>query len=293
MPPKPPLTHFLCLPLVTNASRSQLQASVEAFAAESQGTHPESVSIPQRAFRPLETLHLTLGVMSLLEPGQVESAIKLLHGLDMPKMLRDASSDTMEKEEPIEIAQPITGEEQSDNGAETKPAGTVEVKSTSEGHPQSSQSGDSHMSGLNCPLNISLRSLVSMHDPKKTSILYAQPVDASDRLLPFCRQLKEKFVEAGFLVPDTRPLLLHATMLNTVYVPAVRQKTTGDRGHGKRKAKLTVDATKLLEKYKDFSWADDFKLEEVAICEMGAKRIVNEQGDVIGEKYEQIASKNL
>ncbi len=40
MPPKPPLTHFLCLPLVTSASRSQLLAPLQQFIADV--TNPES-----------------------------------------------------------------------------------------------------------------------------------------------------------------------------------------------------------------------------------------------------------
>lgn len=79
---------------------------------------------------------------------------------------------------------------------------------------------------------------------------------------------------AELLIEDNRSLLLHATIVNTVYVPGVRGKGSG---HGNSKAKLTLDATELLEDYEGFVWMEGVRLEKVAICRMGAKK--NEAGD--------------
>jgi activating signal cointegrator complex subunit 1 len=82
-------------------------------------------------------------------------------------------------------------------------------------------------------LQITLKGLESMHALTKTSVLYTSPLDENGYLRSFCQKLKDAFSEAGFLVEDKRPLLLHATLVNTVYVPGVRGKGSGD-GHGKR-----------------------------------------------------------
>ncbi|KAI9745384.1 MAG: hypothetical protein M4579_007647, partial [Chaenotheca gracillima] len=125
-PHKPPLTHFLCLPLVTPASRAQFLTSLHRFSndvsahlspstsADSTPAMPEhdggGVKIPTsatssettnpagsmhaklgRAIRPLGTLHLTLGVMSLPDQAGVDRAVELLRSIDLREMLRGAA----------------------------------------------------------------------------------------------------------------------------------------------------------------------------------------------------------
>jgi activating signal cointegrator complex subunit 1 len=172
-------------------------------------------------------------------------------------------------------------------------------------------------------LRISLRSLVSMHPPRRTSILYAEPSDPSNILQPISIQLRDAFSKAGFLVPDDRRLKLHATILNTIYAKASRRSdNTGvspastesaqnkamdeskhksqneadnapdtSRGHGRNaKAPIQLDATSIIEECRDFNWASDFALEKIAICKMGATKIKDEEGNVIDEQYEEVAS---
>jgi activating signal cointegrator complex subunit 1 len=103
-------------------------------------------------------------------------------------------------------------------------------------------------------LKITLKGLKSMHTHSSTSTLFAPPVTSSPTLLNFCQQLKDAFTAAELLVPDSRPLLLHATVVNTIYVPGVKGKGARGGGHGKRKAKLTFDASELLEDWEDFTW---------------------------------------
>lgn len=118
-------------------------------------------------------------------------------------------------------------------------------------------------------INITLKGLASMHKPSSTSILYAPPLPPSLRLHSFAFALRNIFSTAGFLVHDTRPLLLHATIVNLVYVRDKKEKG----GHGKNKAKMTVDATALLEDWAEHVWMQDVRLEKVTICRMGAKDV--------------------
>ncbi|SLM33397.1 Protein kinase A anchor protein, nuclear localisation signal domain [Lasallia pustulata] len=91
MPPRPPLTHFLCLPLVTASSRSLLQTSLETFSAEAVSpTEASTVPIPEKAIRPLGTLHLTIGVMTLQTQDRIDACLNFLRGLDVHDLLRRA-----------------------------------------------------------------------------------------------------------------------------------------------------------------------------------------------------------
>ena len=118
-------------------------------------------------------------------------------------------------------------------------------------------------------LRITLRGLRSMHSASKTSVLYSPPVDEDHRLQSFCQKLWELFKDAGYLVPESRPLLLHATIVNTVYVPGTMERGT----HGRNRGKLMIDARDFLELYEDCEWMSDVRLEKVAICQMGARKL--------------------
>lgn len=277
-PKKPPLTHFLCLPLVTDKTRSQLEASFQQFRDLVNLTNEEldeDSRVPLKAIRPVGSIHFTLGVMSLDSIDRVSEAIGFLQTLDIGAIIDDIVQDQ----------------------------------------------GDSQ--GM--LRQISLTSLHSMHSPRKTSVLYAGPDDRSGILMPLCKRLRDEFTAAGFCVPDDRSLKLHATVVNTVYVkqggrdrPAPQREEASDdneapaaeasantskpivetvasssnsRGHGRyAKGPLRLDATDLLEKSKGFKWATDFKIEKIAICKMGAKKILDDDGKIVDEQYEEIAS---
>jgi len=128
------------------------------------------------------------------------------------------------------------------------------------------------------PQSITLRGLESMHDPAKTSVLYAAPVDEDQTLHGFCYKLREAFEAADLLVPDTRPLLLHATIVNTVYVGGRR---SGDRGQ--RPPRLTIDAREMLYEYENFEWMRDVRIEKVAICRMGAREVAGGDEEYVVE----------
>ena len=254
MPPRlspPRLTHFLCIPLVTSHSRPQLQKSLNTFRADvTNNRTPENPDgIPERAIRPIGTLHLTLGVMSLLSQESVDAALALLKSVKLSDLLDQRTGPGGKGKET---------DSGGSRGEGVKHDGRAEVKPNE--------------------LKVTLRGLTSMHTPSKTSILYAAPMDEDQTLQSFCQKLKDAFTEAELLVPETRPLLLHATIVNTVYVPGVKGKGSG---YGKSRAKLMIDARDVLEKYEEFEWMCDVRIEKVAICKMGAKKL--EDG---GEEYE-------
>lgn len=110
------------------------------------------------------------------------------------------------------------------------------------------------------PLTLTLRGLRSMHNPSATSVLYAAPVDADGRLGAFCNKLREVFREKGLLADAERGLLLHGTLVNTVYVKG--------RGRGK----MVFDARGQLERWGEIEWMRDVRVERVGLWRMGAVR---------------------
>jgi activating signal cointegrator complex subunit 1 len=122
-------------------------------------------------------------------------------------------------------------------------------------------------------LSVTLKGLHTMQSASKATVLYAPPVDSDGTLQRFCEKLKETFQRDGLMMDEMRPLLLHATVLNTIYVKG--------RRNGKKRERLTVDARGMLDRYEDFVWMQDIPVEKIAICRMGAKK--QEDGD---EAYE-------
>ena len=275
---KPPLTHFLCLPLVTRTSKPQLEASIGVFRESVASEQPQETAsengvtrIHPKAIRPVGAMHCTLGVMSL-DQDRLDKAIKLLQSLDITQLLLSIAADT-----PLGTTvdpQEITPKEPS-----TKDQRPVPLRRPVSPPAERASRATSD------PLTIDLKGLVSMHVPEKTSIVYIEPCDSSERLYPFCLALQDIFKREGILVPDDRELKLHATLVNTIYA-----KGRKSQGHGsKANAPMKIDARALLDKYADFVWAKDVVLDRIAICEMGAKKRI-ESGEVVGEEYTEVAS---
>ncbi|CAK7241496.1 MAG: hypothetical protein STHCBS139747_002958 [Sporothrix thermara] len=267
-PPRPQLTHFLCIPLATTAGRPQLAESLATFHADvsamsvsmtSGGSGgPSSANnrnattrrgqLPPSALRPVGTLHLTLGVLSLGDSDRLQQAVQRLQSLA--------------KEDP-----------RGAGAGSDKPEETL--------------------------ISMSLRSLHAMQPPARATVLYASPVDestgqlaaAGGPLLALCERVRAAF--ADLMVPDERPLLLHATIVNTLYAKERRGGGGGGRGGGGGGsrgggggAKLTFDAREIIERYDDFVWMERVPVQTVALCRMGAQTTeLDDYGNVLDAAY--------
>ena len=194
--------------------------------------------IPEGAIRPLGTLHLTLGVMSLVEEDGVERVKGLLKGLDLDGMLRRIEAGKHEE------------------------AKSTEVDITSAASP----------------LKINLRSLHAMKSASRTSVLYASPHDSSARLEQFCETLRRVFMDAGLMESDERPLRLHATIVNTIYARKEKTGKGDEKekkaGRGRQNGpNVNFDARGWIRKYDGYAWAEDIVVDSVAICKMGAEKV--------------------
>jgi activating signal cointegrator complex subunit 1 len=295
-PKKPPLTHFLCLPLVTPTSRPSLSTSL----AQLKQDLARDDLCPPKAVRPPGTLHLTLGVMSL-DDTSLEQVKQYLQNFNLHTLLRDLT---------MRLAAQRAAED-----------GTIAENLNAAGLPDTDA------------LTVSLKGLRAMHEPHKTSILYAAPRDRTERLEAFAESMKESFVKEGWIKREARGLLLHATIINTIYAKEKsrnhakarhvekkvlaheeRHGTSDDddnnapestnnvpariQAHGPNaKAWIRIDARDLIEQYKDFVWAEDVRIDRVQICKMGAKKVWSGGdegvGEVVDEQYEVVAEKGI
>lgn len=229
MPPRPMPTHFLCIPL----AGPQLARSLTSFRADV--TSPASFAVPGDAVRPLGTLHLTLGVMNLRDQT-------LAQAVDVLRTLR-----------PAELMARARAPTSSVAGSQSDARRSVWT---------SSVAGDSRVS-------VTLQGLRPMQNASQTSVLYAPPADLEGSLQRFCEQVQAPFLAAGLMVDERRPLLLHATIVNTIYAKGGGRG--GPRGRGRER--LTLDARDMLDRYGDYVWMENMPLERIAICRMGAKKI--------------------
>ena len=221
MPPKPSPTHFLCIPL----AGVQLARSLAAF--RSDVTSAMSFGVPQEAVRPLGTLHLTLGVMSL-KGDVLDRAVALLKSLRFKEILARVRAENVAN------------------------AGALAGVSEAPGKDS---------------LSITLQGLHPMQAASKTSVIYAPPIDPSGILYRFCERIKAAFQDAGLMTDENRPLLLHATIINTIYVKGQHAP------RGKHRERLTIDARDIVSRYDDYVWIEDMPVNRIAICRMGAKKI--------------------
>jgi activating signal cointegrator complex subunit 1 len=307
---KPPLTHFLCLPLLTTTSIPQLQESLSRF--KQSVTHPNrpeipasenaeatasitSVVIPDKAFRPLGVLHLTLGVMSLRSDEKMNDAKDFLEGLNLSDLLDESGRHLVDSSQGKGVSSAGNSAQPGPDSPPSEPVRTAAtflqtlkraVTPPSLSRPKVSAE----------PLIVSLQGLQAFPKPRKATVLHCPPHDPTSRLYPFCQRLKQSFVDAGFMEPEDRPLVLHATIVNTVYAKK-------DRRHEKRRlGSITFDATEIMHAYNEkggiedggatgeFVWANGIVIDRVRIFEMGAKIV---EDATLEQEYAVLAEKMI
>lgn len=319
-----------------NEARELVEADLQDAAVEGNVARKASaealldvLSEGGRAVRPVGTLHLTLGVMSLRLDGEGAGEAGFEDSVDGKVARGGGDGDDERAEKSIHDAVALLR--------------SLDVSDMLRGSTDSSQNAATNPVAV--PLRVDLTGLKSMHSPSKTSFLYIAPTALSGRLMPSCQRLKDAFVEHGLMLDEggkgKKELKLHVTVLNTIYArsgkrrrkqePAPRKDTTPagmatdeaitsdnedaneeDHVHVPQtadaegtgsvssqtqeragKGLLCFDARGLLHCFEDFEWAKELQLDRIAICKIGAKKIFDDQGNVVDEAYEEIATRPL
>ncbi|KIW92382.1 uncharacterized protein Z519_07366 [Cladophialophora bantiana CBS 173.52] len=100
------------------------------------------------------------------------------------------------------------------------------------------------------PISVSLSSLGTFPSSRSARVFFAHPHDPTARLHRFGNLVRDVFREAG-LVTETRPLVLHATVANLIYVKGRKGSGKGRGGRGRNGNKKAedggnVDAREIL-----------------------------------------------
>lgn len=72
-------THFFCIPLVTTTSQPQLIKNLNVFKTDV--ANLSFFKIPKTAMRSLNTIHITLGIITLFGNERLSKAVKMLNSI--------------------------------------------------------------------------------------------------------------------------------------------------------------------------------------------------------------------
>ncbi|KAJ9487231.1 hypothetical protein VN97_g6099 [Penicillium thymicola] len=285
---RPQLTHFLCLPLVNTKSLPQLNASLATFksahiadpgpASQSSSNDQGDTSrlgLPSTAFRPLGTLHLTLGVMSLANKERLDQALTFFQSLDLADLMNEAERVTAQTQQKSTVHQssPLTVSLESLHALPQGQSATIlhaspvdptgrllpfciklRDKFIEAGFIQSEP--DRRPAGRQKPANrfvqdfpiasgsATIPSDVTLH-PRESQISSATPSVSRTPDPSIAIITREK----------QRPLLLHATIVNTIYVHGRQGQNKGAKNKSPPK-RLTFDARSLISRYCNY-YSDD------------------------------------
>ena len=247
------LTHYICLPVLTELSRPQFRDSFSHLL-----NHPSAAAFPTGAVRPLGTLHLSVGTLRLGSPRREAAAIKLLDNLQVHDILKDCSVGLTDLEsEELRFQAARSAPDIAFSPAKATPLSVI-------------------LSGLWCR-------------PGHEADAYRLSIKASDptrRLGSFIDKIRYAFIEAGMLVdyprncsrdfpPDEQPICVICIQSLGPVVHSKRHPTKVKTTHPK------IDAKSLLEQYKDEVWVEGARLGRLSICKMGlAKEIKRAGGNV-------------
>jgi len=224
--------------------------------------------------------------------------MKLLQDTDLGEILRDAKPVSQSPPKPsADSHEP----EQQSTAIATSSRGNLQTLTQAVTPPPLPSTPNSRP--LPQSLTISLRGLSAFPTLSEATVLYARPHDTTARLYSFCIALRQQFVDAGFIEAEKQDLVLHATLVNTVYV----KKNQGRRrvGGGRGMRKITMDARRLAGVYngegsdsvdgkggdvgtEEYVWAEGVEIDRVRICKMGAKKVEDE---ILGQEYEVVFEK--
>lgn len=240
------LTHFLCMPIATTLSRAQLEQTLHQFRND-----PSTSEIPPGAYRPLQTLHLRVKTLSLKTGDRVDAACQHLRSLNPDGLLQRALKESLRCTRGVRGEQQITpsidqGSSKNDVLADSKsPSLTITL------------------SGVRCT---PLRGQGTLNRR-----LQASCIDSTSRLMPFLDEIRKSFDGAGFRIASDRQtynelVVLLSTMSNRPNT-IIRDAKQPDKF--RQVYPPLFETQNIIEKFEDFVFAENIKLEKLSLCELG------------------------
>ena len=233
-------THHLWIPLVTKSSRPQLLASFARFEQET------SAIIPKGSLLNPEYAKVSLGNLKLKLKERISACSEHLHNMPVREMLRAAAVSAMRgpprfSDLPYPYEPPSLGV-----------ASKLDYS----------------------PLTVDISGMLAPHGDSSTNSLSALVVDRTYRLEHFKHLVLKSLYEAGFLArahSSTMKFMLTklaATWVEKgVYDPIAGRWKRKD--YKERRRTPSVDASDLIQDWKDLEWATNVQLEKICIYNLG------------------------
>lgn len=262
-------THFLGLPLYNSKSRSQL----ESFAHRLRNDE-YAEGIPQRIFRLPTSFHLNVANLRLETSHDVEAASKMLHRLDIQRILKNAAASTA----------------------------TAKISDQLDEKDEQSKTRIDFESSVP-PLRMSLKGIEGgkILDNGKILGLYGTISESPARFRGFVRGVRREFASAGFKlwagVQNNEQDYVEFKSLQYLLLNPRGARTmrtfVADTGNIVTKPRdPEYDAKPLLQRYENVEIVRDLIIEKLSLFKEGRKRTF--RGDknefVVDEYYEEIDS---
>lgn len=250
------LTHFLAIPLLSPVSRPGFWNSITRLLDD-----PSAATVPRHDIRPLNTLHIRLGSMSLTTPERFAKSTEVLQSLNFKNILEAATGDSEEgvafdAERLWKIASSLT----------MTPDSSAPRKDVA-------------------PLNVSVCGLHPRKIGMEAQSIYLSTnvVDLTQRLNPLLETIRYAYREAS---------LLHVKQSSGSSIPSMTLLASINRQPGlvpcrQHQGKFRsspiprYDFRDIINQYKDKTWSRDIRLDRVSICEMGlTNRIIYQGGGI-------------
>lgn len=253
------LTHFLCIPIATPHSMPQLEQTLHRFKID-----PSTSKIPSGSYRPLQTLHIPIEVFSLPTAGRIAAACHHLRSLDIDGLLRK---------------QP--------EGASRSKRGVREVQQKVPPVNQGSHPYASAVDSISPPFTVTLRGVRCRSSEEPASQLFSRflktpYIDSTSRLGPLLDHIRRYFHVAGFQVPGLIPEYYgYITFLDTQHASS-RPKTVVP--HYKQANRIgralspLLETKDIIQKFENFVFAEDIRLERLSLCELGLQKAIEKFG---------------
>ncbi|KAL8814761.1 MAG: hypothetical protein Q9191_008522, partial [Dirinaria sp. TL-2023a] len=234
---------------------------------------PIAAALPRIAWNVPDELHCGLQTLSLKTSTQLNTAVRLLEGLDMNH-----------------LANIVATLQNSSNPPPYNPTLDFDFDKPSaagEDRPRLIQGPVVALHGLTVP------SGQKRFHPQSTRALYCWVKEPRPFLNPFRTAVTEIFLHHG-LVPiisegETRsgPLV---KLMNTDYLETHTPNFLKSRRRRMRYVKANFDASDLYPKYEDYPWTTEFPLEKLCLTEMGLKDVLLDGKVIKTSTYRDIAS---
>lgn len=269
-------THFLSLPLYNSKSKSQL----ENFAHKLRNDE-YAEGIPQKAFRLPTSFHIGVADFIFETDRDVKAASKLLHRLDIQRIIKDATTATMEINDLPDHDGTITEQSKKvEQQVSPLPVSLIGVEGVKN-------------------LNDKSNGCEASSTMKRGA--YGVIKDPLDRLRGVVRGIRREFASASFRLysgpQDDEEEYVASRRMGYVLLGGMgcRIKTTFVDFNGnivKKRRSPDWDATALCQSYENVEIARDIIIEKLSLCKEGRIRTFRGEHSefVVDEYYEEIDS---